>query len=143
VKNKVFAIGDWYVAFHLVTSILCDVIVVLVSSNCTVSKTYVGFQDQIPVVVGNVLATLHNTDLRSYIRGYFSSMRGPIFVALGHNHEDGFGIGPDLPGLMGFICWACCVFGYPCAPPAGEYSLKYKSNLNNSISPKPGRGFSA
>lgn len=76
---------------------------------------------------------------------------GPVMIALGHGltgEEEGldgavgYGIGPDCPGFLGTIMWACCILSWPCSYPAGSLAAKAKSDLNESIRPRKGKGFS-
>lgn len=112
------------------------------SSNYDPIKTYPKIDDQMPVLVKNVAAALNKTPLTHHVKGasYFGRLDGPLLVALGHGHADGYGLGPDLPGCLGWLCWGCCCFGWPCSAPAGRQSAKAKSDFNNTIKPKPGVG---
>lgn len=67
---------------------------------------------------------------------------GPVMVALGHDHADGYGVGPDCPGLLGTLCWLCPGLSGPCAYPAGARIAKAKSDMNRNIQPRKGVGFS-
>jgi len=104
------------------------------------NKSFPGFKDQVATLVDNVYATLFHTPFKKYTKGFMGSLQGPAFVTLGHNHPKGFGIGPDLPGFAGLLCWTCCLFGYPCSPPAGHGTAKFKSNFNKGIKPAVGKG---
>jgi len=105
----------------------------------TVPKIY----DQQPTVVFNVKATLNKTQLKHHVKGasFVGKFSGPGFVAFGHNLDEGWGIGPDLPGCCGIFCWACCFCGtWPCSPMTGHGVNKFKSDFNAGMAPKPGQG---
>eukprot|EP01042_Synura_sphagnicola_P000753 gene753-837_t len=116
-RPNVFAIGD--------------------CSDANPVKTYPAVDEQIEPVVHNVLATLTSRPLKVYKKKFMGNLPGPIFVAMGHNHPNGFAVGPDLPGCCGTLCFVCCCFGFPCSPPGGKSVAKFKSNFNKSITPKP------
>lgn len=52
----------------------------------------------------------------------------------------GTGVGVSLPGCMGLCCFVCCCFGGPCQTPGGPSTVKMKSDLNDSVFSKPGKG---
>ena len=66
-------------------------------------------------------------------------IEGPMMVAFGHELPEGYGVGPNLPGCMGGCCWICCC----CQTPAGHQTAKAKSDFNNSVIPKKGKGLSS
>lgn len=121
-NDKVFAVGD------------C-------SSHDNV-KIYPKIDDQMPTIIKNVVATLEGHALTPHKKTFYSSIKGPMAVSLGHGHPDGYGVGPDLPGCLGCVCWTCCCFGMPCSPPAGKGVMKMKTDLNLSIKAIKGKGYS-
>lgn len=115
------------------------------STNYDTVKTYPKIDDQIAVVKQNIVAFLAGKPLVHHTKNssFMGKMHGPIVVALGHDIEEGYGLGPDLPGTcLPFCCWLCCCFGSPCSTPAGKGVAKMKSDLNSSIIPRPGKGLS-
>ena len=74
-------------------------------------KTYLRIQDQTPTLIKNIIATLEDKPLIAHSRGNSlqSQISGPAIVALGHDHPEGVGIGPDLPGCLGWCCWCVCL----------------------------------
>eukprot|EP01034_Spumella_vulgaris_P031813 gene31813-39298_t len=82
------------------------------------------------------------TQLKHHVKGasFMGKLDGPLMVAFGHSHPEGWGVGPDLPGCLGTCCWCCCMFGWPCSPPVGPAGAKGKSDFNASIFPKKGKG---
>ena len=95
-------------------------------------------------VVHNLFATLDALpllvcDRKSTLAGQIT---GPVLVSMGHEIEGAIAVGPDLPGIYGLLCWACCCFGYPCQTPHGEEAAKVKSMYNLNVTPKIGLGYS-
>jgi len=93
-------------------------------------------------VIKNVVATLEGHALSVHKPTFYGGLKGPLAVAFGHGHPDGYGVGPDLPGCCGCLCWTCCIFGLPCSPPAGKGVMKMKSDFNLSVKPTKGKGYS-
>ena len=106
-------------------------------------KAYPNLNDKVPTLVNNVLAAIENKPLKTYSPGFMGKLTGPMLVAFGHDHPEGYGVGPDLPGCGGVCCFLCCCFGLPCSPPAGHGAAKQKSEFNNGFGPKPGKGMSS
>jgi hypothetical protein len=79
-------------------------------------------------------------NLRHHVKDYLGSLPGPALVAFGHHHSRGTGVGLAMPGCVGCLCWACCIFGWPCRTPGGHSAALAKSLLNDTVAPKPGRG---
>lgn len=45
----------------------------------------------------------------------------PLLIAIGHDHPDGYGVGPNVPDCCIATCvWCCCMCGGPCHTPAGK-----------------------
>jgi hypothetical protein len=106
-------------------------------------KTYPRIDDQLPTVFHNIEAHLVKKPLKSHVRGanFMGQINGPMLVAFGHDHPEGYGLGPNLPGCMGTCCWCCCCFGGPCSTPAGPAAAKMKGDFNrDGVKPKPGIG---
>merc|ERR1712196_402159 len=80
-------------------------------------KTIPQIDLQMDFVLNNVAATLKGGALKPYKPG-FPDMQGPLMVALGHDHPEGLGLGPDLPGCFcKTFCFCCCCLGtWPCTP---------------------------
>jgi hypothetical protein len=113
------------------------------SANVNKLKTVPPLEDQLPAVLHNLCEALAvpPKPLADYQPGFGGTMTGPLIVVLGHGIEDGFGVGPDLPGsFLPFCLWLCCCFGPPCSTPAGKFSTKFKSDFNLSITVKKGEG---
>ena len=93
----------------------------------------------------NVNALAAGKPLTIHKRGgsLFGRAEGPILVALGHGHEDAVGLGPNLPGAMGWLCWCCCCMGLPCSTPYGPGIAKMKYDLNVKMRPQKGKGMSS
>jgi hypothetical protein len=94
-------------------------------------------------VVKNICAALDGKGvggLKPHSRGFKSNLKGPMMVALGHGHPDGYGFGPDVgTGCLGyFICCCCCC----CGAPAGSRPAKIKADFNYSVKPIKGKGIS-
>ncbi len=108
------------------------------------AKTYPKIYDQMATVRHNVLAALENKPLRHHVRhaSFMGRLEGPLMVALGHDLDDGYGVGPDCPGLLGSLCWLGCFLSWPCTYPAGRLVNTAKSEFNASIRPRKGKGFS-
>lgn len=107
-------------------------------------KTYPRIDDQLPTLYANIEAVLSDNALLHHVRGksFTGQFKGPLMVALGHDHPEGYGVGPDLPGCLGGCCWFCCCCGPPCSTPAGPGVAKAKSDFNQSVFPHPGKGLS-
>lgn len=122
--RKVFAFGD--------------------GANYDVVKTVPRIDDQLPTVLHNVQLALTTSStvvsLTHHKKGFMGTVEGPMLVAFGHHHEKGTGVGVSLPGCMGLCCFVCCCFGGPCQTPGGHGAAKMKSDFNDSISPKAGKG---
>ena len=95
--------------------------------------------NQLPTLVHNVTAFVHDRPLKNHVR---DAVRGPLLVALGHDMPNGVGLGPDFPGVGGWFVWCCCFCGFPCSPPVGHLGNKLKSDFNKTIGPKKGKGIS-
>jgi len=123
VNPKIFAIGD------------CS----------SIDSVKIGpkIKDQVPTLVSNVIAKVEGRSLANYKKGFFGSLPGPLLVALGHGHAQGYGLGPNLTGCPGCCIWICCCCGPPCAPPAGAGPAKIKSDFNKSVKPQVGKGMDA
>lgn len=120
---KVFAVGD--------------------CSSFDQTKIIPKIDDQLPTVVKNVLATLEGQTLMHHKKGFMGNLQGPLLVSLGHDHPQGHGIGPDIPGCVACICFVCCCLGTaPCSHPHGAGVSKTKSEFNHSIKPTKGKGIS-
>lgn len=102
-------------------------------------KTSPHVEDQLPTVLYNVQAVVGMRPLKDHKIGFMGKTIGPMMVAFGHELPDGRGIGPDIPACNG-LCWVCCCFGMPCSIPAGKGVAKTKSNFNNTVYPKKGKG---
>mmetsp|Transcript_20996 Transcript_20996/g.19133 ORF Transcript_20996/g.19133 Transcript_20996/m.19133 type:complete len:384 (+) Transcript_20996:51-1202(+) len=111
-------------------------------SNRDPIKTATKTPDQVDVIVYNINALITDKPLKKHVfnSSILSSGRGPLLVALGHDISKGYGLGPDLPGCPGNCIWFCCICGPPCSPPAGYNISKSKSDFNNSVRPKKGKG---
>jgi hypothetical protein len=106
-------------------------------------KTYPKIEDALPTLLANVYATLdgNGASLKHHTKGFKGKIDGPLLVALGHNHPDGYGVGPDLgTGCLGWTCFMCCCLGMPCSLPAGKGASKMKTDFNASVTPKKGMG---
>ena len=95
----------------------------------------------------NIGLRFQNKDLQHHVKGasFFGKVNGPLLVALGHGAgPESYGLGPDLPGCcLPFCCWFCCCVGPPCSTPAGSGAGKMKSDFNDSVVPKKGKGISS
>ncbi len=116
------------------------------SADIDSAKTYPKIYDQLGTLRHNVEAHLALRPLRHHVRGrtMMGHFDGPLMVALGHGIEsgEGVGLGPDCPGALGFLCWLGCFLSWPCSHPAGSLVAQVKSDFNNSIQPRKGKGFS-
>lgn len=112
------------------------------SSNFDTVKIYPRLDDQLITLAPNIEAKLAGKPLKDHKRGatLYGSAQGPMLVALGHGVEDGYGVGPDLPGCPGFCCWLCCFVGPPCSTPAGREVSKFKTEFNYKVIPQIGKG---
>jgi hypothetical protein len=115
------------------------------SSNFDPVKVYPRLDDQLTTLVPNIEAKLAGEAMKDHKRGatLFGSVQGPMLVALGHGLEEGYGLGPDLPGFSGFCCWLCCCCGPPCSTPAGKGVAKAKTDFNYTVVPQIGKGIAA
>lgn len=97
-------------------------------------------KDQLPVLLENIDASLHSRPLKHHVKGQSFEGRfgGPGMVALGHGLDEGYGVGPELPGCLGCFCWFLC----GCQTPAGPRSAKLKTDFNASVMPRLGKGIS-
>ena len=104
-------------------------------------KTYMKIIDQIPTMVKNISATLEGKPLVPHIRGesFEGKILGPVMVSFGHDVSGAKGVGPDMPGCMGWCCFLCCC----CQAPHGSCTSKIKAHFNTTIKPTPGKGLSA
>jgi hypothetical protein len=98
----------------------------------------VKINDQLPDILTNIDAVVNKKPLVAHQRGksFFGQADGPMMVAFGHGLDEGYGVGPALPGCMGCCCWVCCC----CQTPAGHQTNKMKSDFNASVTPKKGKG---
>lgn len=112
----------------------------IVSSSIDDAKIGAKIGEQADALVLNILASLEGRPLKSYKKGMMGNLTGPMLVALGHGHPQGYGLGPNCPGCVGFMCWFCCCIGGPCSPPAGSGAAKAKSDFNKSVKPQIGKG---
>eukprot|EP01041_Mallomonas_annulata_P011310 gene11310-23664_t len=106
-------------------------------------KLAIKSDDQFMTIAKNALATVEDRPLIAHKKGFFGHIDRPMIVAFGHNHPDGYGVGPDLSGFPGCLLWTCCCFGYPCSPPAGHGVSKFKSDFNKSVKMTKGQGIHA
>lgn len=108
-------------------------------------KTFIRVEGQLPYIHKNILAKVRNLNLQKHVHGksFREQIKGPLLVAFGHDLPNGYAIGPDFPGMLGFCNWLCCFCGPPCSTPAGKISLKMKNDFNKSVTPKKGRGIHA
>eukprot|EP01041_Mallomonas_annulata_P001491 gene1491-2872_t len=105
------------------------------------AKLAVKAEDQRWTVVLNIMSIYEKHNMIPHKKNFImGTVDRPIIVSLGHDHPKAYGLGPDLPGFIGNILWACCCFGYPCSAPAGYQTSKMKTDLNKSITPKKGFG---
>lgn len=111
-------------------------------SNRDAIKAYTKLYDQLPTVITNIESLINGKPPVPHKRGVslYGKLTGPPMVGLGSGHKDAYGVGPNLPGCSGCVCWTCCCFGYPCSVPAGHASAKAKTEFNHSMQPKKGKG---
>ena len=102
-------------------------------------------KDQVSLVPLNISKAAKGEEQTSWVPSFpMGQVTGPLLVALGHDVEGAFGVGPNLPGCFcSWFCWCCCCAGGPCHAPAGKGPAKMKSDWNNSIFPSVGFGMSA
>lgn len=103
------------------------------------AKTFIKVNDQMPTLVRNVVSFLASKPLVQHGRGslLYGGINGPVIVALGHGVSGSYGIGPEVPGLLGTLLWL--VF---CGTPRGRLIAWIKTWFNMTFKPRPGKGLS-
>ena len=111
--------------------------------SCTydVAKTLPKIDEEHVTAVNNICAALDGKakdTFKKHSRGFMGNLTGPLMVAFGHGHPDGYGVGPDVgTGCMGYCIFVCCCC---CQPPGGKRLAKMKSDFNYSVKPIKGQG---
>ena len=112
-----------------------------VSSLTQVKGAAIG-KDQITLVPANISCIAKGCEQAVWVPSFpFGVVTGPLLVALGHDVEGGYGVGPNLPGCFcSWFCFCCCCAGGPCQAPAGAGVAKMKNDWNNTVFPSVGFG---